>query len=204
MMAYGVTFLDGSQCTVVHPETRALLCLGDGPLNYRFVEHVRSLGKCQVIGYPAEVAAVFGLLNGDCLEEKNFAFHIHAHVDHLPETGNFQLPNLKLSPFVQVSQQTACEFHILHELTGNPRQSLLFDINPHLSFHVLEDTCFNRRRLKIRTWFEGELCQFALATRVVLNTNASGRILNNRVPGSAFLFLSCCSFRCSSGLLTSL
>ena len=66
-----------------------------------------------------------------------------------------------------MSQQTACEFHVLHELPRNPRQSLLFDINPHLSFHVVENTCFKRRRLKIRIWFEGELCQFALATRVV-------------------------------------
>src|SRR4029077_1061306 len=105
-------------------ETRVLRRLSDGALNYRFVEHVRSLCKCQVIGYPVEVAAVFGLLNGDCFEEENFAFHIHAHVDHLPETGsNFQLPDLKLPPFVQVSQQPACEFHVPHELTSNPRQS---------------------------------------------------------------------------------
>src|ERR1700680_1514575 len=126
MMAYGVTFLDGSQCLVVHPVhpgTRAFRCISDGPLNL-LVEHGRSLSKCQVIGYPVEVAAVFGLLNGDCFEEKSFASHIHAHVDHLPDTrGNFHLPNLKLSPFVQVSQQTASEFHVLHEMTSNPRQS---------------------------------------------------------------------------------
>src|ERR1700730_2630789 len=109
-----------SRCITVHQGT-----LGDGPLNYRFVEHGRSLSKCQVIGYPVEVAAVFGLLNGNCFEEKNFAFHIHAHVDHLPDTrGNLLLPNLKLSPFVQVSQQTASEFHVLRELTSNARQSL--------------------------------------------------------------------------------
>jgi len=66
-----------------------------------------------------------------------------------------------------VSQQTSCEFHIQHELTSNPRQSLLIDINPHLSFHVVENTCFKRRRLKSWIWFEGELCQFAVAARVV-------------------------------------
>jgi len=64
----------------------------------------------QVSGHrvPCRSRSVFGLLNGDCFDEKSFAFHIHAHVDHLPETrGNFCLPNLKPSPFVQVSQQTA-------------------------------------------------------------------------------------------------
>src|SRR5260370_26421301 len=161
MMAYCATFLAGSQCTVVHPVhpmhpgTRALRCISDRPLNYLFVEHGCSLRKCQVIRYPVEVAAVFGLLNGDGFEEKSFAFHIHAHVDHLPETrGNVCLPNLKLSPFVQVSEQSASEFHVLHESSSNPRHSLLFAINLHLSFHVVENTCFKGRRLKIRIWFE--------------------------------------------------
>jgi hypothetical protein len=31
MMAYGVTLLDGSQCTVGHPGTRAWRCLSEDP-----------------------------------------------------------------------------------------------------------------------------------------------------------------------------
>jgi hypothetical protein len=60
-------------CSVVHAVhagTRVLRCISDGPLN------LCGLSRCQVIGYPVEIAAVFGLLKGGCFEEKNFGRYI--------------------------------------------------------------------------------------------------------------------------------
>jgi hypothetical protein len=45
----------------------------------------------------------------------------------------------RIAVTVQVSQQAASEFHILHEMAIERCKSLLLLIDPHLSFHVVEN-----------------------------------------------------------------
>ena len=124
--------------------------------NYLGVEYARRLSKCQVIGHSLEVTVVFRLLHADCLEEESFSIHVHTQDSHFPLTRcHFCLPNLKLAPLVQVSQQSASECHILHEMPIERGQSVLFGIDRYLPLHGVENPGFKGRRLKIRVWSEG-------------------------------------------------
>lgn len=123
--------------------------------NYYPIEQVRGLSHRHVVGHLVEVTAVFCLLYADCFEQENFPFHVHTHYSHIPVTWcNFCLFNPKLAPFVQVSQQAASELHILREMAIERCKSLLFLIDPHLPFHVVENAGLTGRRLKIRIWSE--------------------------------------------------
>src|ERR1039458_3193645 len=95
---------------------RHLLVLAILSYNDLPAENVSGLGKCQVIGHSLEVTAGFGLLHIDCLEEESFSSHVHSHGSHFPMARcNFCLPDLKMAPLVQVSQQTASKFDVLRE-----------------------------------------------------------------------------------------
>jgi hypothetical protein len=59
---------------------------------------------------------------------------------------NFCLPDLKVASLVQMSHQAESEFHRLCEMTIKPSQSLLFAIDPHLAFHVMENTGLRSRK----------------------------------------------------------
>ena len=107
--------------------------------NYRSVEYVRGLRQSQIIGYSVEILVVFLLLHNDIREQKRFACHLQTQGSHVPMAGdNFCLRDLKVASLVQVSQQTESEFHRLCEMTIEPSQSLLFAVDPHLTFHVVE------------------------------------------------------------------
>src|ERR1022692_3928849 len=80
---------------------------------------------------------------------------------------NLCLPNFKVASLVQVSQQAESEFHVLCEMTIKRSQSLLFAVDPHLAFHVMENAGLQGGRLKIRAWSKAQLYQVSVATRVV-------------------------------------
>src|ERR1017187_6754938 len=131
-------------------------------------ENVSRLSKGQVIGHWLEITAGFGLLHVDCLEEESFSFHVHSHGSHFPMARrNFGLPDLKMAPLVQVSQQAASKFNVLHETTIHCGKSFLFDVDPNFAFHVMKNTGLQRRRLKILVWSEAQLYQVSLTARVV-------------------------------------
>src|SRR4029077_1121954 len=115
--------------------------------NYVPVEYVRGLNKRQIIGYLVEVPTVFSLLHPDALEQESLPCHLHADGRHIPVAGdNFFLPNFKVASLVQVSQQAEAEFHVLCEMTIKRSQTLLFAVDPHLAFHVMENAGLQRRR----------------------------------------------------------
>ena len=119
--------------------------------NYVPVEYVRGLSKRQIIGYLVEVPTVFSLLHPDALEQESLSCHLHAHARHIPVAwGNFCLPNFKVASLVQVSQQAEAEFHALCEMTIKRSQSLLFAVDPHLAFHVVENASLQGGGMKSR------------------------------------------------------
>src|ERR1700730_10750270 len=136
--------------------------------NYVSVEYVRGLSKRQIIGYLVEVATVFPLLHPDALEQESLSFHLHTHGSHIPVAWeNFCLPNFKVASLVQVSQQAESESYFLREMTVKPSQSLLFAVDPHLAFHVVENAGLQRGRMKIRVWSKAQPYQVSITTRVV-------------------------------------
>src|SRR5271157_3046704 len=119
---------------------QALVSLSGSSLQRSARWYVSGLSKCQVIGHSLEITATFGLMYVDCLEEESLSFHVHSHGSHLPVARcNFCLPDLKVASLVQVSQQAASEFDVLHEVTINCGQSFLFAVDPHFAFHVMEN-----------------------------------------------------------------
>ena len=103
------------------------------------IEYVRGLNKRRIIGYLVEVPIVFLLLHTDPREQESFPCHFQIHGSHVPMAGdNFCLPNLKVASLVQVSQQAESEFHGLCEMSIKRSQALLFAVDPHLAFHVME------------------------------------------------------------------
>src|SRR6202162_2021108 len=110
---------------------------------------------------------VFSLLHRDALEQESLSCHLQIHGSHVPMAGdNFCLPNLKVASLVQVSQQAESEFHVLREMTVKRSQSLLFAVDPHLAFHVVENASLQGGRPKIRVWFKAQLYQVSVATCV--------------------------------------
>src|SRR5438552_16151304 len=64
------------------------------------------------------------------------------HIDdglHRPPSGLF---NIELSALLQMSQQPSCELHIRDKLAANASESSLSCMNPHFTFHGMENTSF--------------------------------------------------------------
>ena len=121
--------------------------------NYRSVEYVRGLRQCQIIGYSMEILMVFLLLHTDAREQKRSACHLQTQGSHVPMAGdNFCLSDLKAAPFVQVSQYTESEFHRMCKNGIKTSQALLFAVDPHRAFHVMENTGLLGWRVKTRVW----------------------------------------------------
>ena len=119
--------------------------------NYRSVEYVRGLCKRQIIGYPLEVPIVFPLLLTDSREQERFPCHLQTQGSQVPMPwDNFCLLNLKVASLVQVSQQAESEFHGLCEMTIKGSPALLFAVDPHLAFHVVENPGLQGWRVKTR------------------------------------------------------
>src|ERR1019366_3468446 len=110
---------------------------------------------------------VFLLLHADGREHESFPFHLQTESSHVPMAGdNFCLPNLKVAALAQGSQQAESEFHALCEMTIKRSQSLLFAVDPHLAFHVMENAGLQGRRVKTRVWSKAQLYQISVTTRV--------------------------------------
>lgn len=73
----------------------------------------------------------------------------------------------KVASLVQVSHQAESEFHVLCEMTIKRSQSILFAVNPHLAFHVMEHAGLQAGRMKIRGRSKAQLYQVSVTTRVV-------------------------------------
>jgi len=132
------------------------------------IEYVRGLSKRQIIGYLLEVPTAFPLLHPDALEQESLSCHLHTHIGHIPVAwDNFCLPNFKVASLVQVSKQAESEFNVLCETTIKRSQSLLFAVDPHLAFHVVENASLQGGRMKIRVWYKVQLYQVSVTTRVV-------------------------------------
>jgi len=83
---------------------------------------------------------VFSLPHADGRKQESLPCHIQIQGSHVPMAwDNFCLPNLKVAPLVQVSQQAESEFHGLCEMTIKRSQALLFAVDPHLAFHIVEN-----------------------------------------------------------------
>ena len=88
---------------------------------------------------------------------------LQTHGSHIPVAwGNLSLPGFKVASLVQLSQQAESEFHVLREMTIKLCQSLLFAVDPHLAFHVAENTRLQRERMKIRVWSKAQLYQVSV------------------------------------------
>jgi hypothetical protein len=121
--------------------------------NHVSVEYVRGLGECQIIGYLLEAPTLFNLLHSDALEQESLSCHLQTHGSHIPVAwDNFCLPNFKVASLVQVSQQAESELHVLREMTVKRSQSLLFAVDPHLAFHVVDNAGLQGGWMKIRVW----------------------------------------------------
>src|ERR1700730_8451899 len=126
------------------------------------------MSKRQIPGYLVEVPTVFPLLHPDALEQESLSCHLQTHGSHIPVAGdNFCLPNFKVASLVQVSQQAESEFHVLGEMTIKRSQSLLFAVDPHLAFHVVEDAGLQGRRMKIRVGSKAHLYEVSVTNLVV-------------------------------------
>ena len=94
---------------------------------------------------------VFLFLHINGREHESFPCHLQTQGSHVPMAGdNFCLPNLKVASLVQVSQQAESEFHGLCEMTIKGSPALLFAVDPHLAFHVVENPGLQGWRVKTR------------------------------------------------------
>src|ERR1700676_808266 len=110
---------------------------------------------------------VFLFLHINGREHESFPCDLQTQGSHVPMAGdNFCLPDLKVTSLVQVSQQAESEFHRLCKMTIKPSQALLFAVDPHLAFHVMENTGLQGRRVKTRGWSKTQLHQVSVTTRV--------------------------------------
>jgi hypothetical protein len=66
-------------------------------------------------------------------------------------------------------------------MTVKRSQSLLFAVDPHLAFHVVDSAGLQGGWMKIRFSLKLSFTKFPLPP-AQLNTNASGSIVNNRLP----------------------
>lgn len=147
-----------SKCREVEQKQLAIICY-----TYVPVEYVRGLSERQIIGYLVEVPMVFLLLHTDPREQESFPCHFQIHGSHVPMAGdNFCLPNLKVASLVQVSQQAESEFHGLCEMSIKRSQALLFAVDPHLAFHVMENAGLQGWRVKTWVWSKAQLYQVSL------------------------------------------
>jgi hypothetical protein len=115
-----------------------------------------------------EVPTAFPLLHRDALEQESLSCHLQTQGSHIPVAWeNFCLPNFKVTSLVQMSQQAESEFHVLCEMTIKRSQSLLFAVDLHLAFHVVEHASLQGGRMKIRVGSKAQLYQASVTTRVV-------------------------------------
>src|SRR5690348_2770735 len=69
---------------------------------------------------------------------------------------------------IQVPEQSACEFDFTGEPTVDPRQLLLFRIDPHRAFKMVEDFLLTAVRDKLWIWFECQFDQISFCTRILV------------------------------------
>src|ERR1700691_3735050 len=131
------------------------------------VEYIRGLLKRQVIGYVVEIPMVFLLLHADGRKHERFPCHLQTQGSHIPMArDNFCLLDFKVTSLVQVSQQTKSEFHGLREMTIKRCQPLLFAVDPHLAFHVMENAGYHGWRVKTGVWPKAQIHHVSLTARV--------------------------------------
>jgi hypothetical protein len=98
------------------------------------------LGKRQVIGHAPKVTPHFILLHGDRLKKERLASHIHVQQRDLPMPGrNFNLPDMKLSPLIQVPEQPSVKLNLVEQMPFNFDKSILLRIYPYSSRHRVKN-----------------------------------------------------------------